>query len=114
MARQSSRPWRDTAGRGRASPRRTREWQRSCPVRIDSSGRKSIELNLPQLAHALVHEPTHLSGDESGLRIHDLHGHRFGFELLEDVTKLLFVPVRRRLIGEKHSKTATVNARVQT
>src|SRR5262245_18025140 len=90
----------------------TRVASRTAPT--DSPGRKSIEPNLSQLVHALVHKRTHLSGDESGLRKHDLHGHRFGFTLLEDITKLLCFLVGRGLIGEKHPKTAAVHASVQT
>jgi hypothetical protein len=88
----------------RSSRARPRLRSRTAPT--DSSGRKSIELNLSKLAHALVHKRTHLSADESGLRKHDLHGHRFGFALLEDITKLLCFLVWRGLIGEKHPKTA--------
>jgi hypothetical protein len=91
----------------RSSRARPRLRSRTAPT--DSSGRKSIELNLSKLAHALVHKRTHLSGDESGLRKHDLNGHRFGFARLEDITKLLCFLVGRGLIGEKHPKTAAVH-----
>ena len=53
---------------------------------------------MSKLSYALVDKCAHSGRKSPGVRIDYLYGHRLGFKLLQDVSDLVRLPVRRGLI----------------
>ena len=82
------------------------------PVISRSNLLSSVELRAPQFVDAFVHKRANPARHQAALCIDDLDRYRLGLEFLKHVLQASALAVGRDHVGQKHSKTESVDARV--